>query len=250
METLIIPAFIAGVLTFLAPCTLPLVPGYLGFISGVPQRDLERRSFRGALIRNGIFFVVGFTIVFVAFGSLAGLLGGALTPYQEWLTRIGGVLIIVFGLFMLGILDIPLLKRTRQIKLPGWLTLGTPTASLIVGGTFALGWTPCIGPLLGSILLLASTKTTAFSGALLLLVFSIGLSIPFIAVALIFSRAATLIEQSQPYLRAIAVCGGIFLVVLGVLLLLDQFELTIRYGFMIMRALGLTSFESLLLEYL
>ena len=254
MIELIIPAFIAGLITFLAPCTLPLVPGYLGFISGVKQTDLDnpdkRTELRRTIIRNGFFFVIGFTVVFVTFGTLAGLLGGALTGYRELLTRIGGVFVIIFGLFMLGILNLPILKRERRIQTPQWLTLGTPTASFIVGATFAFGWTPCIGPILGSILLLASSSTTALSGGFLLLVFSVGLSVPFVLTSFLFSSATRLIKNITPYLKFISVFGGIFLIILGFLLLTDQFELTLRIGFQIMDFLGLSGFEDRLLDYL
>ena len=228
-------AFLAGLLTFLAPCTLPLVPAYLGFISGVDEAELKNPATAAAARRqiflNGLAFVIGFTIVFIAFGMLAGFAGTALAPYRIWLARIGGVLVIIFGLFMLGLLKLPFWQGRAGLPLPKWLTLGKPSSSFLIGAAFALGWTPCVGPILGSILLLAGTSGTVFTGGVMLLVFSVGLAIPFIFIALAFSRATNYIEKISPYLKVISILGGLFLILLGLLLVTDNFELTIQYGF-------------------
>ncbi|MCH7529906.1 sulfite exporter TauE/SafE family protein [Patescibacteria group bacterium] len=233
----IIAAFVAGLLTFLAPCTLPLVPAYLGFISGVSTEDLEdptRAAFaRRRIFLNGVFFILGFTIVFIVFGTLAGLIGQGLVPYRIWLTRIGGVLVILFGLFMLGVFNLSFLQIDRRIKMPSFLKIGRPTTSLTIGSAFAFGWTPCVGPILGSILLLASTSTTAFQGAVLLSVFSVGLAIPFLLVALGFSHATKYIEKISRYLKWMSIIGGMFLILIGILLLTNNFSLLIQYGFQI-----------------
>jgi len=232
---LIISSFIAGLFTFLAPCTLPLVPAYLGFISGVDKKELENPETKVKAERkifwNGLFFIVGFSIVFVVFGTLAGLVGQSLIPFRIWLTRIGGVFIIFFGLFMLGAFKLRFLQIEKKMKMPSWLTLGKPSSSLIVGGAFAFGWTPCVGPILGSILLLASTSTTAFQGGILLLVFSLGLAVPFLALALAFSKATHYIEKISKYLTWVSRIGGVFLILLGILLLTNNFGLLIQYGF-------------------
>lgn len=247
---LIIPAFIAGLLTFLAPCTLPLVPAYLGFISGVDQDALANPQTAAAARRkifwNGVAFILGFAFVFIAFGTLAGLVGQALVPYRLWLARIGGALIMLFGLFMLGVFKIPLLSSDKRLPIFKWLHLGKPSSSLFIGGTFALGWTPCVGPILGSILLLAGTSGTALQGALLLSIFSLGLAIPFLIIALAFSRATKFIDASSKYLKGISVVGGLFLILLGVLLMTDNFGLTIQYGY---RLLEFINYDRLL-EYL
>lgn len=233
--SLVIPAFIAGLLTFLAPCTLPLVPAYLGFISGVDQDALGNPATATAARRkifwNGTAFIIGFALVFIVFGTLAGLVGQTLVPYRVWLARIGGVLIVIFGLFMLGAIKIPLLSSEKRLPIFSWLRLGRPSSSLFIGGTFALGWTPCVGPILGSILLLAGTSGTALEGAFLLAVFSFGLAIPFLSIALMFSRATQLINASSKYLKGISVVGGLFLILLGFLLMTDNFGLTIQYGY-------------------
>ncbi|PJE64072.1 MAG: cytochrome C biogenesis protein [Candidatus Ryanbacteria bacterium CG10_big_fil_rev_8_21_14_0_10_43_42] len=236
----VISSFVAGLLTFLAPCTLPLVPAYLGFISGVDQKDLQNqnhdiaRAARRKIFLNGIFFILGFSIVFIVFGTLAGLLGQTLVPYRIWLARIGGAFVILFGLFMLGIFKLALFQTEKHIPIPSWLELGKPSSSLIIGGAFAFGWTPCVGPILGSILFLASVSATAVTGALLLTVFSFGLAIPFIILAAGYAKASAYIANYTRYLGAVSIVGGIFLVLLGILLVTDQFGLTIQYGYQLL----------------
>lgn len=232
---LIISSFVAGIITFLAPCTLPLVPGYLGFISGVPKEELDdpakARSVRRKILLNGIFFIVGFSIVFIIFGTLAGLVGQGLTPYRIWLTRIGGVLVILFGLFMLGVFNLAFLQRDMRFRTPGFIKVGKPSSSLLIGSAFAFGWTPCVGPILGSILLLTSASATALQGAMLLAVFSAGLAIPFLLVAIGFSKATMYIKKISKYLRWMSAIGGVFLIALGILLVTNNFTLLIQYGF-------------------
>jgi len=231
----IISTFFAGILTFLAPCTLPLVPAYLGFISGVDQDALKNpetaRAARRKIFFNGLAFIVGFSLVFIAFGVLAGIAGQALAPYRIWMARIGGILVILFGLFMLGFFKLPFFQSDKRIPIPKWLTLGRPLSSLFIGGTFALGWTPCVGPILGSVLLLAGTSATAIQGGFLLAVFSLGLAIPFLIIALLFSRATRYIDSISKYLKWVSIIGGIFLILLGLLLVTDNFGLTIQYGY-------------------
>src|SRR3989344_3063397 len=184
--SLIIPAFIAVILTFLAPCTLPLVPGYLGFISGVSVQDLQdtlkAKSARRKIFLNGFLFVVGFSFILILLGSLFGLGGSALVQYRIWLSRIGGIFVILFGLFMIGVLRLPFLNVEKNIGRISALKPGNPISSLIFGATFAFGWTPCVGPILGSILTLAASSATIGQGAFLLSVFSLGLAVPFLII--------------------------------------------------------------------
>lgn len=237
----IISAFVAGLLTFLAPCTLPLVPAYLGFISGASAEDLKNpekaAGARKKIFLNGVFFILGFTIIFILFGTLAGIIGQGLTPYRIWLTRIGGVLVILFGLFMLGAFRLPFLQAEHRFKVPSFLKIGRPSTSLAIGSAFAFGWTPCVGPILGSILLLASTSATAGQGAVLLSVFSLGLAIPFLVIAAALSRATAYIQKISKYLRWVEIIGGVFLILLGALLVTNNFALTIQYGFEIFQFL-------------
>ena len=231
----LLSSFVVGLLTFLAPCTLPLVPAYLGFISGVNPKDLEdpekASAARKKIFLNGVFFILGFSLIFIIFGTLAGLLGQALVPWRIWLARIGGAFVVFFGLFMLGFFNLNFLKVDKRMKMPKWLELGKPSSSFIVGGTFAFGWTPCVGPILGSILLLASTSTTALEGALLLTVFSFGLAIPFLVIAFAYSKSTQYIEKIAKFSKWVSYIGGVFLIILGILLMTDNFGLTIQYGY-------------------
>lgn len=234
--SLIIPAFIAGVLTFLAPCTLPLVPGYLGFISGASLEDLKdpekEKKARWKIFLNGLFFMIGFSAVFIIMGTLVGFIGATfLSPYRLWLGRIGGVFVIIFGLFMLNVLKIPFLMREKQFKAPAIFKQGKPTNSFILGSAFAFGWTPCVGPILGSILLLASTSTSALQGALMLTIFSAGLAIPFLLIAIGIGSASRYVKNISKYLNIVSIIGGVFLIFLGILLVSGNIGLLISYGY-------------------
>ncbi len=233
--SLIIPAFIAGLLTFLAPCTLPLVPGYLGFISGVSLDDLKdpakSRKAHLKIFLNGLFFVIGFSAIFIALGTLAGFAGRGLLQYRFWLSRIGGVFVIIFGLFMMGILKFDFLRREKRIRVPLIFEQGKPLNSFILGSTFAFGWTPCVGPILGSILTLAAVSTTAWQGAILLSVFSLGLAIPFLIIALTVNEASKHLHKALKYIHVLYFISGLFLVFIGTLLLTNSMGLWISYSY-------------------
>ena len=216
----IIPAFIAGILTFLAPCTLPLVPAYLSFISGNSKTRLK-------IFLNGVFYMLGFSAVFIVLGSLFGLGGAALLEYRFLLTRVGGIFVILFGIFLLAP-TLPIfhfLLPERQIAGLNKLKPGSPLSSFIFGSTFAFGWSPCIGPILGTVLTLAASSATVGKGALLLSVFSLGLALPFLATALAVGFATTQFAKFSKYLSVVSVVGGIFLILLGIMMLFDAFEL-------------------------
>ena len=237
---LVVSAFVAGVLMFLAPCTLPLLPAYLAFISGVKTDEvLNSREVRRKIFKNALAFVVGFTIVFVIFGILAGLFGSFIGQFRNILAQVGGVFIILFGLMMLNVVSLTPLLKERRLTLPVVFTPGEPLSALVIGFTFALGWTPCVGPVLASVLLLASTTTTLVSGALLLLIFSLGLAIPFLLVALLYARATMVVSRVAKVTRCISKVGGVFLIIIGVLLLTSSFGLTVEYGYKLFDWFGL-----------
>lgn len=226
---LILPAFIAGLLTFLAPCTLPLIPGYIGFISGVSVKDLQQGNIstitRKRIFLNGLIYVLGFSIVFIGLGVIFGLFGSALVDLRMWLTRIGGIFIIFFGLYLTHIFSwkrLAFLSSDKRFHITDKLKPGTPLSSFIFGATFAFGWTPCVGPILGTMLLLVSTQGTVLQGALLLSVFSLGLGLPFLAVALGISHALEYIKKITPFLHVISIIGGLFLIFIGILLLTNN----------------------------
>lgn len=238
--TLIIPAFIAGVLTFLAPCTLPLVPGYLAFISGLSFKDLNDSNkaavARNKIFINGVMYVLGFSFIFILLGSLFGLAGSFLAQHRVWLSRVGGIFVIFFGLYLMRAFELPIFKellvflsKEHRFNISKKLTPGQPSSSFIFGLTFAFGWTPCIGPILGTILLLASTSGTIIQGTFLLFIFSIGLALPFLLVAFSLSRATKYIHRMSRYLNIISFIGGVFLLFLGTLLLTDSFIIWVTY---------------------
>ena len=225
--SLIVPAFVAGVLTFLAPCTLPLVPGYLGFISGVSLDDLRnsKRSLglRRKIFFNGLLYVVGFSLVFVVLGSLVGFAGSLVHEYQVWLSRLGGVLVVFFGLYMMRVFSLPGFMNETRFLPARYIKPGKPVSSFLFGASFAFGWTPCVGPVLGSILTLAATSATLAQGAFLLAIFSLGLAIPFLFIAGSVSWVAPRLPLFDKYLHVVSVIGGMFLVVMGLLLITDSF---------------------------
>jgi len=245
MLGLVIPSFFAGLLTFLAPCTLPLVPGYLAFISGEGGIEEAERN-RGKVFWNGVAFIVGFSLVFILLGTIAGLVGSAFAPYQIWLTRIAGVSIIIFGLFMIGILKISFLNKEQHFKAPRIFKRGNLAGSFLFGSAFSLGWTPCVGPILGSILLLASTGATALEGALLLAVFSLGLAIPFLIIAFSVSKSERYLQKIAKYLNIVSIIGGIFLIILGILVLTGNMSIFLSWSY---QALEFIQYDRLL-EYL
>jgi cytochrome c-type biogenesis protein len=222
MFDLVIPSFIAGLLTFLAPCTLPLVPAYLTFISGSSIRGLSNKEqvrSKAKVFTNGLFFVLGFSVVFVLLGLFAGTLGCIFMEGKVWLSRIGGLFVILFGLMMLEIISIPQLLSERKLNInPNTERRGTYSFSFLLGVVFGSGWTPCIGPILGSILILAGSSSTALGGALLLSVFSLGLAIPFLLIALGVSKAEKIIDRYSGKLGFITKIGGILLIILGIAL--------------------------------
>lgn len=232
---LMFSAFAAGLVTFLAPCTLPLVPGYLAFISGVDAKTLadpeQKRTVRRKVMRNALTFVLGFSLVFIFFGAIAGLIGMRLVGVQALISQLGGALIILFGLSMLGLFRLPFFEHARRMPLPRALTVGTPASSFLIGGTFAVGWTPCVGPLLGAILLLAGTSATVGKGALLLAIFSLGLAIPFLVVAFAFGSATSFISRAERYFKWVTYIGAALLIFIGLLLVTGNFGLLITWGF-------------------
>jgi len=232
-------SFIAGVLMFIAPCTLPLVPAYLAFISGVQGATATSQSDRRKIVINGLGFVVGFTVVFTLFGMLAGFFGGFIGSFREILTQLGGAAIILFGLIMFNIIKIASLQADHKIPVHSFVVPGQPMSAALIGSIFALGWTPCVGPVLASVLLLATTASTAISGGALLFIFSLGLAIPFLVTAVLYASASRTIARFAGVSKYVNIIGGIFLLCIGALLLTDNFGLTVEYGYRLFSALGL-----------
>jgi cytochrome c-type biogenesis protein len=212
-------AFAAGLLSFLSPCVLPLVPSYIGFLAGMTLPEVGARR-RPALI-HALLFVGGFSLVFVLLGASATALGRALNYYQIWVQRIGGGLIILFGLLCLGALNVGLLSQERRVQLEhkpfGYL------GSVLVGMAFAAGWTPCIGPILGGILSLAATTVDVERGMLLLAMYSAGLALPFLLAAVAMGWFLRWFQRFRSYLPWVMRLSGAMLVIVGFLLVTGQF---------------------------
>jgi cytochrome c-type biogenesis protein len=230
MDIALIPAaFIAGVLMFLAPCTLPIVPGYLAFISGVSEG--QSKSGRKKIVSNAFAFVLGFSFIFIALGASAGVLGSFIGPWRPLATQVAGVIIILFGLTMLGLLRLPFISQEFHVRMPKFLRIGRWESSALIGSLFALGWSPCIGPILATILFLASGSATALQGAVLLAVFSFGLGLPFILTALLMQSGQNMFGKWGTTSKVLSVIGGIILVGVGVLMLTNNMGLLIEWGF-------------------
>lgn len=222
----------AGILSFLSPCVLPIFPSYLSFITGLSFSELSGSvnnvRTRRAIILNALCFIFGFSVVFMSLGASFSLLGQLLFDYQQILRKVGGVLIILFGLYIAGFLTLPFLTRTFQLELKdrpaGYL------GAFIVGVTFAAGWTPCVGPILGSILLYASTAKTAYTGIMMLGAYSLGLAIPFFLSALALNRFLDYFDRFKRLIPVVSTVGGIFLIFVGGLLLTNYFTLLSTYA--------------------
>ena len=216
-------AFLAGLLSFLSPCVLPLTPAYVARLVGpaVWEGSQLERSARARLrtvtLLHSAAFVAGFTSMFLALGATASALGSLIAGQQELLRHVGGLVLIVFGLYVAGLLRLPWLDREWRFTRRQGSGGGYP-ASFVVGLIFALGWTPCIGPILAGILLLAAQARTLGSGVLLLFVYSLGLGIPFLVLGLAFDRVAPLLKRLTPYLRVIEVVAGGLLVLMGIVI--------------------------------
>jgi cytochrome c-type biogenesis protein len=228
-------AFLGGIIMFLAPCTLPLVPAFLASLA--PESKASHHE-REVLIRT-VIFSLGFSIVFVLLGILSGFLGAALALYKQVLTQVGAVLIIVFGLSLLGVFQIPILKSSFQrLRVPK-MEKGRFVRPFLFGVVFALGWSPCAGPLLASILLLASQTGTVVQGGLLLALFSLGLALPFMLTGMLYAHAVGFFNLYEKYYRHISMVSGAFLVLLGGGLLFGMSLLLSDFGFMLYDILGI-----------
>ena len=214
-------AFVAGLLSFLSPCVLPLIPSYVGFLTGLTLEELEVR--RGTALIHAGWFVTGFALVFVALGATASALGAVLLHSQVWIGRIGGVIVLLFGLYLVGVLRPAFLLRERKVQLAhkpvGYL------GSAVVGITFGAAWTPCIGPILGAILTLAAATSSIAQGTALLAAYSLGLAIPFLVTALALDRFLVWFQRFRPYIVWVDRIAGALLIVLGILLVSDRFTL-------------------------
>lgn len=214
-------ALSAGVLSFLSPCVLPLVPSYLSFITGMTLDDLQGGVKREEVFLHAVLFVVGFSAIFMLLGASASFLGQLFNAYETWIARIGGVIIIVLGLHLVGFFKISALLRERRVHLAD--KPAGKIGTLAVGAAFGAGWTPCIGPVLGGILTLAGTRETIWSGVGLLGVYSLGLAIPFMVSALALDWFLETFQRFRRFIPVMEKASGGLLVALGLLLVTGNF---------------------------
>lgn len=219
-------AFSAGVLSFISPCVLPLIPSYLTYITGVSFKELTevkgKAKLRWATMLHSLLFIMGFSVVFILMGASASYLGQVLIEYQTWIMRGGGVLIILLGIHFTGIINIPFLQMEKRFELRK-KPLGH-LGSFLVGVVFAAGWTPCIGPILSTILIYASTSKSFTTGILLLTFYSLGLGIPFFLSSLAFNSFLSAFDKIKRYMRWVTLGSGIILMIIGILFLTDTFR--------------------------
>jgi cytochrome c-type biogenesis protein len=230
-QNLSIPlAFVAGVVSFLSPCVLPLIPGYISMLSGASIEELKSgadATLAGRILRNSVSFVIGFSTVFIALGASATWVGNFLLARRTIFNIVAGILIITFGLHLTGLVKIPLLYREARID------TGAPrrglAGSFLLGFAFAFGWTPCIGPILTGILALAATRDTVFQGMFLLAIYSAGLAIPFLLTGLGLSQFLKFYGGFRKHLQVVEVASGVLLIAIGLLMAFNKFTLLSGY---------------------
>jgi cytochrome c-type biogenesis protein len=212
-------AFAAGVVSFLSPCVLPLIPAYLSFMTGLTTAELAQENRRTArVLTPALLFVAGFSVVFVALGATASVLGDFLSEYRVVIEKVAGIAVIAFGVLMLGIIKVPWLYGEARVDMEKSRSFGKG-AAFVMGMSFAAGWTPCVGPILGSILALAASSGSVAQGVVLLLAYSLGLGAPFILVAVLFSRVSGLMRWLGRHSLVINRVAGGLLILAGVLIL-------------------------------
>ena len=228
-----IAAFLAGIVSFLSPCVLPLVPGYVSLISGVSIDELKSAESRltRTVLGHSIMFILGFTVVFVSLGAVASEVGQLAHQYFGILTKIAGVVIIIFGLHLIGLFKIKALYADKRLHS---LQAGkSPVGAFVMGFAFAFGWTPCIGPILAAILTLAASSSTLAKGIMLLMVYSLGLAVPFLLTSLGIDRFLNFYGRFRQHLHAVEVASGVLLIVIGVLIFTRHFSVLSGYlGFL------------------
>ncbi len=214
-------SFAAGVLSFLSPCVLPLVPSYVTFVTGLSLEDVQQR--RHIALVHALLFVLGFTLVFLALGATATTLGRMLGYNRQWVGRIGGVVVIILGLYLLGAFNLGMFSRERRLHIAtkplGYL------GTVFVGMAFAAGWSPCIGPILGAVLTFTASSADFQRGILLLLAYSIGLAVPFVLAALMIDRFIVIFQRYRVAMMWTSRIAGVLLIFIGALMLTDMMRL-------------------------
>jgi len=221
-EVTILTAFVAGVISFLSPCVLPLVPSYIGLLSGASAGQMRENdtATRSTILTNSILFVLGFSVVFISLGASASALGGFLQSNKLLMGKIAGVIIVLFGVFLLGLIKIPALysdKRFHGAVNPG------KVGAFFMGLAFAFGWTPCIGPILGATLMMAANADTLAQGTFLLAIYSAGLAVPFLLTAVGLNQFMSFYKNFRRHMQWVERFAGALLIVVGVMIYFNMF---------------------------
>jgi cytochrome c-type biogenesis protein len=219
----LLAAFGAGVLSFLSPCVLPLIPGYLSYLAGTTIQEAQSQpTARLRVSLHALWFVLGFVLLFTLLGATAALVGFALRPYQQWLAHLAGLLLILFGIALTGLLPIPWFSRDYHIHVQ--LSRSVWWRSILIGMAFGAGWSACTGPILGSVLILITVRAQLVQGVIFLLAYALGLGVPFLLVGLLLDRASSLLRPIRRYTRALSFIGGVILILMGMLLLTGRLD--------------------------
>lgn len=229
-EVSLMAAFLAGLLSFISPCVLPLVPGYISFISGISLEDIEnkKQQNKNTIIISSLFFIIGFSLIFILLGATATLLGNFLLEKFLILKKIAGVIIIIFGIHMSGLYRIKFLDYEKRIY-TNTRPVNIVVGPFLMGLAFAFGWTPCIGPVLAAILVYAGTQDTVSQGILLLTLYSAGLGIPFLLTAIAINKFYLFSTKIKKHFKVIEIIGGILLILIGSLILTDNLQRIVYY---------------------
>lgn len=241
---LIVSSFLAGIVMFLAPCTLPLVPTVLSFVSGVSLEDgTSFKRYRRRVVVHTLLFVFGFSLVFIVLGGLAAQLGSFVD--RVLLTRVAGVILIAFGFLMVGT-KLPFISNDLTFRLPQFLRKPGKFSAFLLGLVFGVGWTPCAGPVVGTILTVAAIEG-GFKGVFLLTIFSLGLAIPFAITAYFLGSIGPLLQMVSRYTKYVYMFSGVLLILFGILLVTNNFSLLLTWGF---KFLSIFNYEEFLFKFL
>lgn len=243
MENVSIPlAFLGGILSFVSPCVLPLVPSYISFVTGISFEELSEdegpKELKKVIIFNSLMFILGFSTVFVVIlGASAQIFGNVFMQYEDVVRKVGGIVIVLLGIHIIGIINIKILQREKKLHFFGDKPAGF-LGSFLVGMGFAAGWTPCIGPILSAIFTVAATSESKWAGVTLFMAYSTGLAIPFMLTSLGISTFLRHFNKVKRHMRLISVITGVFLIATGLLIFFNSFAIIAGYFNSILPSLG------------
>ncbi|CAN5731814.1 cytochrome c biogenesis protein CcdA [soil metagenome] len=230
-QVTLLAAFAAGFLSFVSPCVLPLIPGYVSFVSGLTLEEMRGdtavTNARRQVLVASLWFVLGFSLVFIALGATASVIGKVLLQNQPILSKVAGAILIVLGLHTMGVFRLRFLESEKRVHTQS--KPRGPLGAVLVGVAFAFGWTPCIGPILGGILTVAGSRETVAEGVQLLAVYSMGLGIPFLLTAMAINQFFAASARIRKYYHAIEIISGALIVVIGLLIFFNQFTIITQY---------------------